>query len=80
MENENTPKITPHRGFLRIGSYKELKENILALLNEEREFFAGMHTRRRLREIIELANREKDYLAKAHRFLELLRNSEEGNS
>lgn len=79
LDDEDTPKFTPHRGFLRIDSYQELKENILALLNEEREFFAGMHTRKRVGEIIELANREKDYLAKTHKFLELLRNSEEGN-
>lgn len=80
LDNEGTPKSTPQRGFLRVDSYEELKENILALLNEEREFFAGMYTRKRLGEIIELANREKSHLAKAHKFLELLRDTKEGSS
>jgi hypothetical protein len=44
---------------------------------EDREFFSSMQSKKRLGEIIEIANRETTYEAKAKRFLELLRETEE---
>jgi len=70
-------KNTPRKGFHRFDSYEELKKNSLNLLKENREFFSSMQTKKRLGEIIEIANKESDYEAKAQRFLELLREGDE---
>lgn len=70
-------KSTPFKGFYRFDEYEELKENIVYLLKEEREFFSSMQTRKKLGEIIEIANKETTYEAKAQKFLELLRQSKE---
>ena len=43
------------------------------LLQEEKEFFSGIRTRRELGEIIEIANREDSYEKKAQRFLDLIK-------
>lgn len=71
--NGENIKSTPYKGFYRFDDYEELKRNALNLLKEEREFFSSMQTRGRLGEIIEIANKENTYEAKAQKFLELLR-------
>ncbi len=70
-------KSTPKRGFLRFDSYEELKQELINLLSEEREFFSGMKTKKELGKIIEIANREPTYEKKAEVFLKLLRNGNE---
>ena len=71
--NKDNIKSTPHQGFYRFDSYEELKQNALDLLKEDREFFSSMQTKKKLGEIIEIANRETTYESKAHKFLQLLR-------
>jgi len=75
--NGENIKSTPFKGFYRFDEYEELKQNAINLLKEEREFFSSMQTRRKLGEIIEIANKETTYEAKAQKFLELLRQSKE---
>lgn len=75
--NGENIKSTPRRGFYRFDNYKELKQNVFNLLKEETEFFSSMQTRKKLGEIIEIADREIAYEAKALKFLELLRQSRE---
>jgi hypothetical protein len=75
--NGENIKSTPHKGFYRFDEYEELKQNVLNLLKEEREFFSSMQTQKKLGEIIEIANKETTYEAKAQKFLELLRQSKE---
>jgi len=76
LENEEENiKQTKQMGFYRFDNYQELKQFSLKLLTEEKEFFASMQTKRRLGEIIEIANQEQTYEGKAQRFLELLRES-----
>ncbi len=70
-------KSTPFKGFYRFDEYEELKQNTINILKEEREFFSSMQTRKKLGEIIETANKEATYEAKAQKFLELLRQSKE---
>ena len=67
-------KSTPNEGFLRFDSYEELRQELINLLSEEREFFSGMKTKKGLGKIIEIANREHNYEKKAEVFLKLLRN------
>lgn len=70
-------KSTPLKGFYRFDDYEELRENTINLLKEEREFFSSMQTRKKLGEIIEIANKEITYEAKAQKFLLLLRQTNE---
>lgn len=70
-------KSTPFKGFYRFDEYEELRQSTINLLKEEREFFSSMQTRKRLGEIIEIANKEAAYEAKAQKFLLLLRQSKE---
>ncbi len=72
--HKNNIKSTPKRGFLRFDSYEELKQELINLLSEEREFFSGMKTKKELGKIIEIANREPTHEKKAEVFLKLLRN------
>lgn len=65
-------KSTPFKGFCSFDNYEELKRNAFDLLKEKKEFFSGMQTQKRLGEIIEIANREITYEAKAQKFLTLL--------
>lgn len=71
--NKDTIKSTSDAGFCRIDTYNELKEKTLELLKEKREFFASMQTPKRLGQIIEIANKEVSYEAKALKFLTLIR-------
>jgi len=75
-DGENIKNTTNH-GFYRLDNYEELKENAIKLLKEEREFFSSMQNKKRLGEIIEVANKESTYETKAQKFLELLRKSNE---
>jgi len=75
--NGENIKSTPFKGFYRFDGYEELRQNAINLLKEEREFFSSMQTRKKLGEIIEIANKEATYEAKAQKFLELLRQSKE---
>lgn len=68
-----TIKNTENFGFIRMNSYEKLIEYLNKLLKEEREFFSGMKTKKKLGEIIEIANREGTYEKKAEKFLSLLR-------
>lgn len=76
-KNGGNIKSTPYKGFYRFDVYEELKQDALNLLGEEREFFSSLQTRKKLGEIIEIANRETTYAAKALKFLELLREPKE---
>jgi len=67
-------KQTPDNGFLRMDSYDELEQNLECLLSEKREFFSSMKSKNELGKIIEIANREPDFEAKAEKFLSLIRN------
>lgn len=75
--NGENIKSTLYKGFYRVDEYEELKQNTLNLLKEEREFFSSMQTQKKLGEIIEIANKETTYEAKAQKFLKLLRQSKE---
>jgi len=75
--NGENIKSTSHKGFYRFDDYEELKQNVLNLLKEEREFFSSMQTRKKLGEMIGIANKETTYEAKAQKFLALLRQSKE---
>lgn len=66
-------KVTKHGGFLRMDSYEELTKRTLELGKEEREFFSSMQSKKRLGEIVQIANKEQTDEAKAQKFLELIR-------
>jgi len=70
-------KNTPANGFHRFDSYEELKTLSLELLKEDREFFSSMQNKKNLGKLIEIADRETTYEAKAQRFLSLLRQGNE---
>ncbi len=74
-DGENIKK-TLHKGFFRFDNYDELKRDALSLLSEDREFFSSMQSKEQLGKIIEIANKESTYEAKAQRFLELLRHED----
>jgi len=75
--NGENIKNTKFNGFYRFDTYEELEQSALDLLKEEREFFSGMRTRKKLGEFIEIANEEPTYEGKAQKFLDLLRRSED---
>lgn len=75
--NRDDIKNTPANGFRRLDSYNELKTLSLELLKEDREFFSSMQSKMNLGKIIEIADREITYEAKAQRFLSLLRQENE---
>lgn len=59
LEKDNVAKnikSTPGGGFVRIDDYNELKSIIGNLIREDREFFSGMITKKKLGEIIEISN------------------------
>lgn len=66
-------KSTPEQGFLRVDSQSQLTDLINNLLSTKMEFFAAMEKEEDLGKIIEIANREVTYEAKAVRFLDLIR-------
>lgn len=70
-------KKTPYNGFYRFDTYEELKEMTLQLQKEDKEFFYGMQSKKRLSEIIDLVSKEPTYETKAQKFLEFLRQAED---
>jgi len=74
--NGENIKNTPKNGFYRLDTYDELSEKALDLLKEEREFFSSMQSKKRLGEIVEIADKEQTYEQKAEKFLQLIKNSE----
>ncbi|HAG12027.1 MAG TPA: hypothetical protein DCK76_11830 [Desulfotomaculum sp.] len=71
--NGENLKQSPDKGFVRMDSYEELKQNLESLLAEKREFFSSMKSKKELGKIIEIANREPNYEKKAEKFLSLIR-------
>ena len=65
-------KSTPEKGFYRIDTYQELQNYIVQLLQEDKQFFYGIQSPKRLGKIIEVSDQEHTYEAKAQKFLELL--------
>jgi hypothetical protein len=74
--NGENIKTTEFGGFYRFDTYEDLKQKAVALVAEKRDFFSTMQSRKRLGEIIEIANKETTYEMKAQKFLELIRNTE----
>lgn len=70
-------KMTDKKGFVRMDNYDELIANLNNLLNEDREYFSGMKSKRELGRLIEKANMEIDIERKAEKFLKLLRENNE---
>lgn len=66
-------KHTPKNGFVRMDSCEQLNQKLDDLLAEKQEFFSTMKSRKKLGEIIEIANRETNFEAKAEKFLNLIR-------
>jgi len=64
---------TAGEGFSKIESYEILMEKLEKLFSEECEFFSSMKSHTELGRLIEIANRETSYDAKAKKFLELIR-------
>lgn len=71
--NSESLKRTPGNGFIRIDSYDELKQNLDNLLSKRREFFSSMKPKKELGRIIEIANQEESFEAKAEKLLMLIR-------
>jgi len=76
--NGENIKSTEQEGFMRFDSHSEFKQHLLDLLKEERMFFAGMKTKKKLGKLIEIANKEDTYEKKAEKFLNLMRFGENG--
>ena len=74
-EDENL-KSTPKQGFLRFDTFIEFKNHIFEILDNEKEFFAGMKSKNELGRIIEIASREETYEKKAEKFLSLIRGAD----
>ena len=72
-DKKSNIKSTPGCGFVRIDNYDELKNIIRNLIGEEREFFSGMITKKKLGKIIEISNGEWTPEKKAEKFLEMIR-------
>lgn len=77
-ESVKNMKHTLKKGFLRIDDFGELKNEIVNLLQEQREYFSGMMSKTELGKFIEFANVEKTYEKKAEKFLELIRGDKIG--
>ena len=71
--NKENIKATKGDGFLRFDTYSDFKTRLLALLKEDRMFFAGMKSKNELGKLIEIANKQETYEKKAEKFLGLMR-------
>lgn len=71
--DDNSISNTKGRGFLRMDTYTELLTNLENLFAESRIFFSSMKTKKKLGQIIEIASREIDVIAKAEKFLSLIK-------
>jgi hypothetical protein len=72
MQQMNQPTIDILANLSGCGNYL----HCLDLLNEDREFFSGMQSKKRLGEIIEIADKELTYEQKALCFLKLIKETE----
>jgi len=73
LDNKESIKSTPKKGFLRFDSIQELYSALEDIINQKMEFFSSMKNKLELGKIIEIANSEKDYEKKAEKFLKLLK-------
>ena len=73
LDDEETIKSTPKKGFKCFEKSTELKKDIYSLLNEELNFFSGMNSAENLGKLIEKANEEKTYQQKGSKFLQLIK-------
>jgi len=64
---------TDKSGFIRIDESDYLRNRIVDLTESDSEFFSSMMSKGNLGKLIELANMEKTYSAKAEKFLQSLR-------
>lgn len=71
--NTDHVRNTPNLGFQTLETVDSISEFISTLLNQEMNYFSSMVSKRRLGEIISIANRETNDVAKGERFLELIR-------
>jgi hypothetical protein len=67
-------KETPKKGFQTIDNYETLLFNCRELIYNDMNYFSSMITKTRLGEIIRTANQESTDIAKAEKFLTLIRN------
>ncbi len=63
---------TESGGFYTFRDFDDVRRHIIPLITEERRYFSGMKTHRKLGEIIDIAANEDTYEAKAEMFLRLL--------
>ncbi len=70
--NKTSVKRTPDGGFLKFDSYPEFKGELMKLLSSDMMFFAGMHSKRELGRLIEVADKENTYEKKAEKFLGMI--------
>ncbi len=75
--NGENIKNTPIFGFYKFDTYDELKKLSFDLLQQDRDFFSSMQSKKKLGKLIEIANKEGTYEQKAQRFLALLRKGNE---
>jgi hypothetical protein len=64
---------TPNSGFRTIENFDVLREFINKLLNQNINYFSSMVSKKKLGEVITVASRETTDVAKAEKFLELIR-------
>jgi hypothetical protein len=72
--NSNFLIVSPKFGFQTIPSEESLFGLCEELLLNDMNFFSSMISKAKLGEIIQIANQEKDEIAKAEKFLTLIRN------
>ena len=73
-DNKKTIKKTTDNGFYRFDEYNKLLEFLDSLVSKKREFFSSMISKQKLGQIIEVSNNETGYVAKAEKFLQLIKN------
>jgi hypothetical protein len=66
-------KNTPHLGFQTIIDENQLFENCQELIQTDMNYFSSMISKAKLGDIIKIASQEKDDIAKAEKFLTLIR-------
>ena len=77
LEENKTLKNTQHKGFIQMNNYDELVTNLDKLLHQKLTFFSSMKSKRKLGEIIVIANKENDIEKKAEKFLELIKDEDD---
>jgi len=75
-EDNGNIKSTKEKGFLRIDSLDELKNELNKIIGNKREFFSAMMNKKELGRIIDIACLEHSYEKKAEKFLSLMRGEE----